>query len=203
MIAQLGDRFAEVDVVTDPFEVAASLQGDIDLLVVNACWFAMTDARYNDSQRAEFAVPRNEHLEASIARQLDAGTPLLALHTAVLCFDGWSPWVDALGAAWDWSTSFHPPPSELTIQPEPGTTLLSEPIVVLDEEYQGLQMSARVELVAHSASGHPLVWTVSSGAGRVAVDLLGHGSTSLDNPGHRLLIDNLIDWLCEFGGGAQ
>ena len=40
-------------------DVCAALDAPCDLLVVSACWFSMSDARYTDDQRRDWAVARD------------------------------------------------------------------------------------------------------------------------------------------------
>ena len=208
----LADRGMAVEPVTEPSAVTGALQAPPDLLVVAACWFSMTDARYSDEQRAGWAVPSDPVREQAIADAVAAGTAVLSLHTGVICFDDWVGWEQVLGGRWDWSTSSHPPPAELAIEPVGGdidigsdmefggdigggSDINIEPFTVVDEEYRGLRVGDDSRIVARSAEGHhPLVWLID-GSPRRAVDLLGHDRRSLDHPGHRRLLGQLIDWL--------
>lgn len=188
-------QFVHVDVIDDPTLVAAALDDAPDVLVVNACWFAMDDERYSADQRIANAVSLDDEAQRALANSLRNGLPLLAVHTAVICFDGWKPWVAAVGAEWDWSTSFHPPPAELRVEPVADHPLAPAPFTLIDEEYQGLRMASTAHLVARSSGGHPLVWTTDHGSGRVAVSLLGHASASLENDHHQALVHRLLSWL--------
>lgn len=201
MTRLLSGRGYDVAAVTQVDELVSALEEPTHLLVLGACWFSMTDDRYTPEQRAEFAVSATAELKASLRSVIHAGTPLLALHTAVLCFDGWSEWSTWLGAEWNWQTSFHPPPSALdvTINMQAAGRLGAVKTVdcfsVVDEEYQGLDVAGHVDVVAASAAGHPLAWVCSESPARVAVDLLGHDQQSLEQPGHQLLLNGLLDWL--------
>ena len=195
LVHLLSERFDRVDVVDDPTQVVAAVDDPPDLMVVNACWFAMTDARYTAEQRAQNAVDLDDRSLLAIDHALSSRSPLLAIHTAVLCFDGWPVWTDALGATWDWATSFHPPPETVTVEPVGGNDFLTQSFTILDEEYQQLRVGSTAAIVARSDNGHPLVWTTQHGPGRVAVDLLGHGPESLGHPAHQQMLHNLIQWL--------
>lgn len=196
LTALLSNRGFDVEVILDPDGVTA-VEG-VDLLIVAACWFSMSDARYDSSQRSSWAVERNERRESALAAAADAGVPLLGMHTAVICFDNWPVWAQWLGGCWDWSTSNHPAPAEITVAAEPGARPAIKPFTVVDEEYRGLRLDPDIEIIARSASGHPLAWFNDRGDGRTAaVSLLGHDKRSLDEPGHRAMLDLLIDRLLD------
>lgn len=192
----LAARSFETRVVRDPDEVRAALDEGCDLLVVAACWFSMTDDRYRDEQRSEHAVPFTPELAQSFAEVRDRGCPLLALHTAVICFDGSEAWTDWLGGAWNWDTSWHPEPGPVQVQSAAATPIEFSAFAVIDELYQGLDLADDVELVA-SAEGHPLVWLRTGSVGKTAVNLLGHDHRSLDDPSHAALNGQLLDWLLD------
>jgi hypothetical protein len=189
----------EIEVVTTPDEAEAALDAACDLLIVGACWFGMHDDRYSDTQRSEFAVAFTPELEQALGQQRAAGCPLLALHTAVICFDAAPLWVDWLGGTWNWQTSWHPEPAEITVHadlsPLGAEEELSNPFVVVDELYQGLDVSGSSAVVATSADGHPLSWVKEDRHGKTAVNLLGHSTESLGSAGHTALNQALVRWL--------
>ena len=191
----LAERSFETRVVLDPAEAPAALDEGCDLLVVAACWFAMTDARYTDEQRRDHAVPLSSALAQSLTRLRDQGCPVFALHTAVICFDGHDTWTDWLGGSWNWETSWHPEPGSILVQPADATPIEFSRFAVVDELYQGLDLTEDVDLVA--ADGHPLVWLHTTDSGKAAVNLLGHDERSLGDPAHRDLNGQLIDWLVQ------
>lgn len=186
--------FQRVDVVRDGTSFVEALETPCDLLVMGACWFSMSDARYNDEQRAEFALPWSPALASSLQRTRDSGCALLALHTAVICFDDMSVWSDWLGGAWNWETSFHPPPASVGVSAATASPLPFEPFEVTDELYQGLDVHDDVVVVAES-QGHPLVWLHETPMARCAVNLLGHDRRSLADPNHHDLNGSLVRWL--------
>lgn len=198
MTGLLGSRGYDVSVVTDPAELVLELQTDPDLVVFGACWFAMTDKRYTATQRAEFAVTTSDELKAALRSVIDAGVPMLAMHTAVLCFDGWPEWGEWLGAEWNWAASFHPAPTTISVTVDPRAKAGAD-FSVIDEEYQGLNISSQVDVIATSAAHNPLAWTCPATRTRVAVDLLGHDERSLDHVGHQRLLHGLLDWLTRKG----
>lgn len=192
--------FAEVDVVRDGASFIQALQQSCDLLAVGSCWFSMGDARYTDDQRAEYAVEMTPALAQSLGQARDDGCALFALHTAVICFDGLPVWREWLGGAWNWQTSFHPPPAEMDVEPVAHEALSFEPFVVSDELYQGLDVDDAVTVVAQSGAGHPLAWLQETEHGRSTVNLLGHDHRSLSNEHHRALNEQLLAWVLDTRG---
>jgi len=184
--------------VRDPGVLAQTLSQGCDLLVVGACWFAMNDARYTEPQRADHAFEADATLLAELEVLRTTGCPLLALHTAVISFDGAEVWREWLGGTWNWETSWHPEPAPMLVQP-PGSASIAlgtfEPFTVTDELYQDLTIDATARIEAESAGGQPLAWTVESSLGRSAVSLLGHDARSLQTPGHQELLGDLLAWL--------
>ena len=192
----LAERSFEIQVVSDPAEAPEALEQGCDLLVVAACWFSMTDARYTDEQRRDHAVQLSPALEQSLVKLREQGCPLLAMHTAMICFDGLDSWASWLGGTWNWETSGHPEPEPVLVQPASDAPITFSSFTVTDELYQGLDVMNGVDIVAH-AQGHPLVWLRTTDAGRAAVNLLGHDERSLGDPAHRALNGRLIDWLVQ------
>jgi len=193
----LGPRGFEISVVTEPGGVVPALDDGCDLLVVAACWFSMADDRYTPDQRQDWAVPAEPERERVMAALATGGTPVLALHTAVICFDGWEEWGIWLGGRWDWATSSHPPPGPVDVRPEVGSPVVVEPFTVVDEQYQGLVINPKSRIVARSGSGDPLIWVHEADGRRGAVSLLGHDRRSLDHPQHRAVLNRLVDWLVD------
>lgn len=184
----------ELTVITSADDVAAAAAEACDLLVVASCWFSMTADRYTDEQRAAWAVHRDEGREVALAAMADAGVPVLALHTGVICFDGWPMWRRWLGGVWSWERSWHPEPLPMGVEPEPGSPIALDRFEVVDEEYTDLDVDD-VTVVARSASGQPLVWTHVAAGRRAAVSLLGHDARSLGHPAHRRLLADLVEQL--------
>ncbi len=199
LIASVGEILArrkiDVEVVTDPMLAAQALDTRCDLLVAGPCWFSMTDERYTPDQRSEFAVVLDEPLAQRLQDLKAAGCPVLALHTAVICFDSSPTWSDWLGGEWNWDTSWHPEPALIQVRPATDSPIGFQEFSVTDELYQGLDLASSVDVVAESATGDPLVWLHETSTARAAVNVLGHDARSLDTPAHRALIDQLLDRL--------
>ena len=191
----LDDCGYETEIISDPTAVTPAALDGADLVAINSCWFSMSDDRYTADQRSEFAVGRDSTRESALLRTVARGAPMLAMHTAVICFDGWDDWEHLLGGAWDWGRSSHPPPEQIEVVPTSSFPAFAESFTVTDELYQDLRVADDVTLVATSTGGDPLVWLNETTSTRVAVDLLGHDRRSLDHGTHRSLVAAMIDWL--------
>jgi uncharacterized protein len=190
--------------VADTFSAAtaALTSGEVDLLVVHACRFQMLDSRYTSAQRDNHASLTPPDFQEAVVRHLSLGRPMLALHTAALCFDDWPAWSTLVGAAWSWERSNHPPPGVFLVEPT------SDPLVaglsrfdVVDELYRFVTpaVDARVIATATDDLGidHPIAWLSEARPARVAYNALGHDARSLANAGHRALLGRIVDWLSD------
>jgi type 1 glutamine amidotransferase len=206
--ALLDDLGASTTVVTEPVDAIAALRaveaGDaepVDLLTVAALRWGMTQDAY-EAQRDEHAVVLDPADVAVIDRHVRGGGGLLALHTAVICFDADPTWHALVGASWRWGTSSHPPlgPIEVTVTSEGRDHPLTrgiEPFVLEDEAYGFLdECDDLVPLLAstHGGRTHPVLWARGVGGGRVVTDLLGHGVASLEDPTHRDILTRAAAW---------
>ena len=190
---------AEVE-VTEDLEVGLARLDDFGLLVVNALRWRMLGEKY-DPYRATLAYSPSAEAREAVLRHLRRGRGLLAMHTAVICFDDWPEWGDLLGARWSWGQSGHPPLGTVRIEvADPDHPLahgISE-FEVQDEVYGFLAQRPGLQPVLTSAHGgidHPVLWVRESLGGPVAVDLLGHGVESLQQPQHQLLVERLLRWV--------
>ncbi len=203
----LADALASLGVaceVVETFERATAelQQRTFDLLVVHACRFQMLDDRYSPEQRAVHASLTPADFREAVVAHLADGRPMLALHTASLCFDDWPAWNNLVGAAWSWERSNHPPPAPFVVTPTPDPVVADvHRFEVLDELYRFVTPvdGARVVATAsdEEAIAYPIAWLHGSGPSRVAYDALGHDHRSLANAGHRALLGRMIEWLVE------
>ena len=102
-------------VVDDPRAAIARLvaePGDWDLVTVNALRWRMEADRYADL-RDQWSFTLADHEAEALSAHVRRGGGLLALHTAVVCFDGHPLWRSLVGASWDWERSSHPPVAEV------------------------------------------------------------------------------------------
>jgi uncharacterized protein len=190
--------------VADTFSAAtaALTPGKVELLVVHACRFQMLDSRYTRDQRENHASLTPADFQEAVVRHLSLGRPMLALHTAALCFDDWPAWSTLIGAAWSWERSNHPPPGAFLVEPTSDPSVVGlDRFEVVDELYRFVTPAddARVIATATDDVGieHPIAWLSEAGGARVAYNALGHDNRSLANPGHRALLGRVIDWLTD------
>ena len=93
---------------------------------------------------------RARGIESHLAR----GGGLLALHTAIICFDDWPGWKDILGGRWQWGRSSHPPYGRSKCVPTRPTIrcFAALPAFNLDDEaYGNLDLAPRVQPLMHAA----------------------------------------------------
>lgn len=208
LVDLLAERGITTEVTTDPHEALALLAAaeaghrpGFDLVTVHALRWSMDQERYA-AQRAEHAVTVTDDDLAVLDRFVRSGGGLLALHTAVICFDGAPTWRALCGATWDWERSSHPPLGPVTVSPTPagaGHELTRDigAFTMADEAYGFLDEVDDLTplLVAdHGGRTHPLVWARAVGAGRVVTDLLGHGPPAFEHPAHRRLLARAAAW---------
>lgn len=162
-----------------------------DLLVVNALACTMRDGRYSDADRQRWAFHSTPEGQAALDGWVGDGRPLLALHTAVVCFDDWPRWHDIVGGSWEWGRSWHDAPGPITVRSTlPGVA----PFEVVDECYTDLRLDEEVDVVA-TAGTAPVAWRHRVGEARVACCTLGHGAASFATAGHGDLLRALLRWL--------
>ncbi len=181
--------------VDEDVEGALTRLDGVDLLVVNAGdpWRSADDGAGPDTT----APPPPESV-AGLARALDRGTGVLALHAAVASLRDYPSWAPATGAVWLPGVSWHPPrgPVEVRGGSLPDGTRLPD-VVAVDELYQRLQPVGGRHVVAwHEQDGRRVAsaWVREHGASRVAVDVLGHDAESYDSATHRRLVAALARW---------
>ena len=177
-----------------------------DLFVVNALRWTMAGPhvpeRYRAQAAAEGASPSLAAREA-FAAHLASGGGVLGVHTAALCFDDWPEWGAALGGAWVWGRSQHPP-----LGPEVDVRVLHGHGIVdgcsgfrlVDEVYGDLDLADDVRplLDAPQPGGDggpmPLLWAREHGGGRVVYDALGHHPPSYADPEHAEIVRRAALW---------
>ena len=98
---------------------------------------------------------------AALAEHLQGGGGVLAMHTAIICFDDWPEWTATLGGAWRWGRSSHPPLGELAVKvAAPGHPLVAglADFTIVDERYSDLDHGSDPPTPLLVADGLPLLW---------------------------------------------
>ena len=188
----LGARGITCSLETDLDLTLAGLT-QVDLLAVNALRWTMTQDEKYAADRADWAFVAQTDQVRTLERWVHAGGRLLAMHTAVLCFDNQPLWIALLGGGWRWGRSHHPPLGPLHID-----VVGAEGFNLIDEAYHHLDAGADTEVLATctmDTGTQTLAWVRSHGRGRVAVNSLGHNARSIVTPGHRALIERMLDRL--------
>ncbi len=104
-------------VTDDPGEAVAALSdpgSDWDLLTFNTLRWKM-DADRHAPLRDEWAYELSGVDARAVVDHVTSGGALLALHAAVICFDAQPLWTSAVGAAWQWDRSSHPPIGDVEV----------------------------------------------------------------------------------------
>jgi type 1 glutamine amidotransferase len=195
--------------VTEDIEAGLTRLADgcYGLLTVNALRWRMDESQYA-AEKDRWAFSLSPEGRAAILAHVERGGPVLAVHTAPICFDDWPEWGDIVGAQWVWGTSNHPPLGLTQVRVNSGVHEIVDgagDFEVVDEVYSHLDVRPDVKPLAtghHDGIDHPLLWArqvvspSGEGAGaRVVYDALGHDERSLDHPVHRAIIRRAARWL--------
>ncbi len=202
LVEILADAGIESEVEDDLEVGAARLAGGVhfDLVTVNALWWRMLPERYA-SQRAEYAYSPSEGVRRALSAFVGSGGPLLAVHTASICFDDWPGWGEIVGGAWNWDRSAHPPLGPVAVTVRVGAHPIVEGISdfeVVDEAYGFLDLQPDVEgllFATHGGAEHPLLWARHFGKGRVVYSALGHDGRAYAHPAYRTVVERAAAWL--------
>jgi type 1 glutamine amidotransferase len=189
--ALLSDEGHQVTIAADPdsaFESLVNKSQRPDLLVVNI-------------GNPEGGVPTSG-AAGGLRTYLNAGHPLLALHSSATAFSAWPDWERMLGGRWVRGTSMHPDQSLCRVHLSPH----DHPIIqgqsdfqVFDERYSFLRTQEITPLAHHIYDGnqHSLLWIHRFGSAKVVYDALGHDARSYRSSGHRSLLRRSVAWLLE------
>lgn len=167
--------------------------GEPDLLVVN-CASSLHVPDLDET------APDWADAHAGLLRHLEAGRPVLGVHTASITFADVPQWPAWLGARWVRGTSMHPPIGNTRVQVRTD----HHPIVagmddfeLYDERYSYLEVDPSVDPLVtheHDARTHPLVWAREVNGTRVVYDALGHGVEAYASPQRRQLLQREALW---------
>lgn len=186
-------------ITSDIGDALALLRPGHDVLGVNALRWSMTQFERYAADRPHWAGSLSSHHLAAITDHVERGGGLIAMHTAVICWDNQPGWLDLLGGGWNWERSHHPPLGAITVHPAPS---IAAPFAIIDEAYHNLDPGADCEIIATATAGggpQPVVWQRRHGAGRIVVDALGHDARSLEAAGHVAILEAMLGWLCKKG----
>ena len=194
----------EVRLFNDPDLAAEALESGPGALVVDGLWWQMDGEAY-DRWRPDQGYSPSAATRSALVEYVRSGGGLLAMHTAVICFDDWSAWGDVLGGAWQWGVSSHPPLGAVEahiVAEHPVVAGLPPTFELIDEVYGDLSMHDDVDVLAvaprHDADvDQPVVWTHRFGSGRVVVDTFGHAPDSVGHPDHARLVVQGLNWTLE------
>ncbi len=173
-----------------------------DLLIVHGLWWRMNGSAY-DRWRPDHGYETSDGWRHAVTTYVSDGGPLLAFHTAPICFDDWPGWGDIVGGSWQWGTSSHPPLGPVAAEVVRGHAVvdgLPNELSLIDEVYGDLAVDRDVDVLLRARRYpdddlQPIGWIHWFGQGRVVYDGLGHDARSLTDPDHRRLIGQAIDWL--------
>lgn len=204
----LADLLREIDVaseITEDIEggLASLAGGEFGLLTVYALRWRMLIGDKYAPHREKWAFSLSQDGRRALAEFVTRGGGLLALHTAVICFDDWPQWKDLLGGAWVWGRSAHLPPGPVRISATGASHVITSDVETFglrDEVYGELDLAPDVEplLLGSAANGTwPVLWTRQAGAGRVVTDLLGHDRAAVEHAAHRRILTRSVRWLLE------
>lgn len=173
-----------------------------ELLTVYALRWSMSGNAKYAPLRKRWAFSLSERGRLAILSHLERGGGLIALHTALICFDDWPGWKEILGGGWNWGRSAHPPYGKVKVRPD----VSDHPVVrgldafMLDDEVYGdLELGADVRALLHARAGtapnwQPVLWTRYAGPARVVVDALGHDAGAFSHPVHRRIVARAALW---------
>lgn len=202
----LADLLAEagiVSTVTDDIEggLEALERGGFDLVTVYALRWRMLGSEKYAPHRDAWAFSLSPQGRERLTGFVTGGGGLLALHTALVCFDDWPGWKDLTGGVWCWGRSSHPPLGPVTVSPtespHPITAGLPD-FTLTDEAYRDLDLApdivALATVVAADGGGGPALWARTVGRGRAVADTVGHDRASLEQPTHRHILTRAALW---------
>ncbi len=191
----------EPDMRTDETPDALADLTGVDLLIVNS-------GRGNPDAPPRYDPAWQQSFDAVLAHA-EAGSAVLAVHSAAAAFPEWPGWADIIGTGWTPGVSGHPEASLAVFEADPsaahhpvfdGLTPLEgvtdRPVVVAyDERYWRMPVrTGNTPLLGHVTLGdwHVVGW---SREGTRVYDGLGHDRRSYASAHRRRYLANEIRWL--------
>ena len=200
-IAKLGDANGMETVATDSIDEAIELLPSADFLTLYALRWRMLNHEKYIPHRPRWAYETSSELVRALEQHAASGRPVLAMHTASICFDDWPGYANLLGGRWVWDQSFHPEAGAVHVEAlgHHECTRGIEPFTVEDEVYHNLEMlpgSTPLLRARHIGGAWQTVsWAHHAGPARVIYNALGHDGASLRQPGHRAFLSQALRWL--------
>lgn len=203
----VADLLEEVDFATrieDDIEAGLARLADapVDLVTVHALRWRMLVGDKYAPYRGQWAFSLSPAGQRALTDHLSRGGGLIALHTAVICFDDWPGWRELVGGVWRWNVSSHPPLGPVSVRIAPSTHPIvagSSDFATVDEVYSDLDLAEDVVPLAYADAGagyRPVIWARDLGRGRVVTDLLGHDRAAIEQPAHAALLRRAAEWSC-------
>ena len=193
-----------VELADHPDAAATQLGPAVDALVVCGLWWRMRGHAY-DRWRPRYGYETSPATRRAITDFVGAGGGLLAVHTAVICFDDWVGWGPIVGGAWRWGVSSHPDQGAVDariVAEHPVVAGLPERFELVDEVYGDLDLVDGIEVLAVAKrsvddADQPVVWAHRYRAGRVVFDGFGHDEASIRHADNGRLLRQALSWIVD------
>jgi type 1 glutamine amidotransferase len=194
----LGGQGFDCTVLPCPNDLSDLGDAPVDLLCLNCVWWTCDQT---PDWREQWHFELSAAARQAFLSLLHAGTGVLALHAATICFDDWPVFPEVLGAHWDWGVSGHAPFQEHRVRiekanPHPVTAGLAD-FTVADELYTDpVTVRGIRPLFTGEWDGrrHPLAWAHAYDRARVFYNGLGHGPEAFAHPVNRLVLQRAAQW---------
>ena len=175
---------------------------EFDLLTIMALrWPMNNDPKYLEYKN-KWGLTLSNTMKNSLENFISDGGGMFGFHTACICFDDWSEWIEILGGKWKWGSSFHPPLGLVSVHSTNEKHYITEGIEtfdIVDEVYSNLLISPNIHplLMArphNSKISEPILWVNNYGKGKVVFDGLGHNKESINDINHSEIIKRCVKW---------
>ncbi len=182
------DKQFAVRVIKDPNLLASAAVFDMDVVFLHF--------------RNDKPLAQEEQVRANLAKFVEQGGGLVALHFACGAFGDWPEFRNLVGKVWDGKNT-HDPRGPFTVEftaaEHPITRGMSD-FETDDELYIGLVGERPVQLLAAARSkltghDHPMAFAFQYGSGRVFQTPLGHDERAIRTPGTAELIRRGCLWV--------
>ena len=179
--------------------------GKYDMLTFNTLRWSMQNGEKYEPYKNQWAITLSKFGQKSIWKFLENGGGILALHTAVICFDLWSEWGKILGAEWVWGQSYHPPYGKVFVKSGSNSHYINDDLgnfEINDEVYSKLKIENDIVPLFYARSAtqeewNPVVWARKVSNGKVFFDALGHDAESFNHPKHSEIIIRAKNWITD------